>query len=268
MSDVPLWITDVGRLALGKLVLLVEGEDDVVLFEHFLKQHVPGWDLRLHLAAAGGKQRVIVGVAVHRPEWIGIVDLDEWSPADVRAAVARSPRLRALPRFCIESYFCHPVELWAALPPVQRARLGNNPQTLAAPIMEKLPDWAARGAMWRILRQLCHDTRLPTALEREPVTDEAEIRRTLEEWHARLAPEQVLAQYRQELEKARRLSPDEQLTRYIHGKKFFNMVVVQTLDHLFSGKGADDWLQKFRDAPIQPPGDLKELLDWVLRLVP
>jgi hypothetical protein len=35
MSDMPLWITDIGRLALGKPVLLVEGEDDVVLFEHF-----------------------------------------------------------------------------------------------------------------------------------------------------------------------------------------------------------------------------------------
>jgi len=118
------------------------------------------------------------------------------------------------------------------------------------------------------LRQLYHDTRLPTALEREPVTDEAKIRRILEEWHARLAPEQVLAQYRQELEVARQLSPDEQLIRYIHGKKFYNMVVVQTLDNLFSGKGADDWLQKFRDAPIQPPDDLKKLLDWVLSLVP
>jgi len=33
-------------------------------------------------------------------------------------------------------------------------------------------------------------------------------------------------------------------------------------------EGAGDWLQKFRDAPIQPPDDLKELLDWILNLVP
>jgi len=267
MSHIPSWITDVERLALGKPVLLVEGDDDVALFGHFLGQHAPGWDLRLHLAAAGGKRRVVAGVAVHRPGWIGVVDMDEWSPSDVQEAVDRSSRLCALPRFCIESYFCHPAELWAALPPGQQARVNNDSQALAAPILEHLPDWVAHGAMWRILRQLYHDTRLPAALESAPVTDEAEIRRILEEWHVRLSPGQVLSQYRQELDTARRLPSDEQLTRYIHGKKFYNVVVVQILDHLFSGKGADDWFQRFRDAPIQPPDDLKELLDWVLSLV-
>ena len=120
MSNIPTWVTDIERLALGKPVLLVEGEDDIVLFRHFFNQHTPGWDLRLHLAAAGSKRHVIA---------------------------------------------------------------------------------------------------------------------------------------------------DEQLTHYVHGKKFYTMVVVQILDHLFSGKGADDWLQKFRDAPIRPPDDLKDLLDWVWSLV-
>ncbi len=267
MNHTPSWITDVERLALGKPVLLVEGADDVVLLGHFLSQHAPGWDLRLHLAAAGGKQRVITGVAVHRPGWIGVVDLDEWNPDDVQNGVERSPRLRALPRFCIESYFCHPAELWAALPPNQQARMGNDLQALSTPILEQLPDWVAHGAMWRVLRQLYHATRLPAALESAPVTDEAEIRRILEEWHTRLSPDQVLSQYRQKLDTARRLSSDTQLTSSIHGKKFYNAIVVQTLDLLFSGKGADDWLQKFRDAPIRPPDDLKELLDWILNLV-
>jgi hypothetical protein len=268
MSGIPLWITEIERLALGKPVLLVEGDDDVVLFRHFLNQHAPGWDLRLYLASAGSKQHTITGVTVHRPDWIGIVDQDEWDPADVQAGVAPWPRLHVLPRFCIESYFCHPTELWAALPPGPQARVSNDPQALAAPIMERLPAWVAHGAMWRVLRQLYHATRLPDALEREPVTDETEIRRILEEWHARLAPEQVLSQYHRELEAARRLSPDEQLTHYIHGKKFYHMVVVQILDRLFSGRGAEDWLQRFRDAPIQPPGDLRVLLEQVLRLVP
>lgn len=266
--NTPAWIKDIELASRNLPVLLVEGPDDVTLFEHFFSQHAPGWELRLHIAAAGAKRHVIQGITVHRPEWIGIIDWDEWSLTDVQDAVAGSPRLRALPRFCIESYFCRPQELWAALPPGQRARVGNDPQLLAAPILEHLPDWVAHGAMWRVLRQLYHATRLPEALEREPVTDEAEIRRILEEWHANLAPESVLAHYRQELAQARQLSPDEQLTRYVHGKRFYNAVVVQVLDHLFAGKGADDWFQRFRDAPIQPPGDLRELLDWVLSLIP
>ena len=55
---------------------------------------------------------------------------------------------------------------------------------------------------------------------------------------------------------------------YIHGKKFFNQVVVQVLDGLFAGKGADDWLQKLRDALIQPPPDLTDLFNRILAQLP
>jgi hypothetical protein len=43
--------------------------------------------------------------------------------------------------------------------------------------------------------------------------------------------------------------------------------VVQILDGLFSGRGADDWLQKFQDAKMQPLSDLQEILDQILYLV-
>ena len=181
----------------------------------------------------------------------------------MQEAVARSPHLRALPRFCIESYFCHPRELWAALP----ARVDDDPQNLAAPLLTALPDWVAHGAMWRVLRQLYRVARLPARLENEPVTDEAEIHQILLAWHDQLAPDRVVEQYRRELHTAKQLSQDEQLTRYVHGKKFYNQVVVQILDRLFSGRGADDWLQRFRDEKMQPPQDLRELLDWILGFI-
>lgn len=268
MSALPLWVNEIENQGRGNPALLVEGDDDVRLFRHFLNQHAPGWDLRLHLASAGSKSHVISGVAVHRPAWIGVVDLDERSPEDLQEAVARSTRLRALPRFCIESYFCHPAELWAALPPAQRTRVKDDLQALAGPILKALPDWVAHGALWRVLRRLYHAARLPAQLDNAPVTDEAEIRRILQAWHDRLAPDEVIEQYRSELGAARELSQNEQLTRYVHGKKFYNQIVVQTLDRLFAGRGADDWLQKFRDEKMQPPSDLKVLLDWILSLVP
>jgi len=267
MSDMPLWVREIENQARGNLVLLVEGDSDVLLFRHFLAQHRPGWEVRLHITPAGSKARVVTGVAVHRPDWIGVIDLDEWSPDELQEAVARSPRLRSLPRFCIESYFCNAAELWTALPQPQRSRLGNDPKKLGAPLLDALPDWVAHGAMWRVLRQLHRVARLPTRLENEPVTDEVEIRRILQDWHEQLAPDQVLEQYHRQLDTARRLSQDEQLTRYVHGKKFYNQVVVKTLNRLFSEQSADDWLQKFRDEKIQPPQDLRELLDWVLGFV-
>jgi len=236
----------------------------VTIFEHFFDQHAPGWRRRFFIAPAGNKSHVKSGIITHCPDWIGIMDLDEWSPENVRQAIESSPHLKALPRFCIESYFCHPDELWSIIPEQQRAKVGNDRQILARPIYDALPDWVAHGAMWRVLRKLYHNTRLPARLESQPVTDEVEIRRTLEKWHQNLAPDRVLNQYRHELRTASNLPRDEQIKKYVHGKKFYNQVVVQTLDHLFSGKGADDWLQKFRDAQIQPPSDLCTLLDWVL----
>ncbi len=268
MSDLPLWIREVESQARGNLVLLVEGDDDVLLFRHFLTQHKPGWDVRLYLASAGSKSHVISGVAAHQPDWIGVVDLDEWSLEDLQEAVARSPRLRALPRFCIESYFCSPMELWRALPHVQRSLVNDDPQKLIGPIVAALPDWVAHGAMWRVLRQLHRTARLPTQLENEPVTDEVEIRRILQTWHDRLAPDKVIEQYHQVIDIAKQLSQDEQLTRHVHGKKFYSQVVVPILNHLFSQQGADDWLQRFRDEKMQPPQDLRDLLDWILSLIP
>ncbi|MCX6032517.1 MAG: hypothetical protein NT169_24895 [Chloroflexi bacterium] len=268
MSQTPRWVRDIESLARGLPVLLVEGEDDVTLLGYFLGQHAPGWQQRLYLAAANGKGHVVSGVAVHRPDWIGIVDRDEWSPADVQAAAARSPRLHVLPRFCTESYFCDPAELWAALPAQQQARAGDNLLALAGPIHAKLPDWVAHGAMWRVLRDLYKEARLPAKLEDSPVTDEATIRSILTDWHARLAPDPVLAHYRNELGNAQTLAAAAQLHEYIHGKKFFNQVVVQVLDGLFAGKGADDWLQKLRDAPILSPPDLVALFDQILAQLP
>jgi len=138
--------------AQGKPVLLVEGDDDVELLGHFLNQHSPGWDQQLYMAAAGNKQRVIKGISIHRSHWIGIVDLDEWRPADLEKVQRSNPRLFALPRFCIESYFCAPDELWAALPEPQRQRVGDDPAVLREPILAELADWVAHGAMWRVLR--------------------------------------------------------------------------------------------------------------------
>jgi hypothetical protein len=267
MNGAPLWVTGIESLARGLPVLLVEGNDDATLIGHFLDQHASDWRQRLYLAPANGKDPVIRGVAVHRPAWVGIVDRDEWRQADVDAAAARSPRLFVLPRFCIESYLCDPDELWAALPATARARVSGNPETLTRPIYAALPEWVAHGAMWRVLRELYRTARLPAQLEDHPVSDEAEIRRILSEWHSHLAPDEVLGQYRAALKDALNLSPADQLHQYVHGMKFYNQVVLEILDHVFAGKGADDWLQKFRDSPIPPPADLRAVFDKILALV-
>ncbi len=271
MSNIPAWLRPIQDAAGGKPVLLVEGPDDVKILTHFLSQHAPGWDSRLHLAAAGGKKRVIQAIEKHRPDWIGVVDRDEGDPAEVEEKSHRIPHLFILPRFCIESYFCVPEEIWQVLPPDQRERLGGDIAGLKQCLEKDLSDWVAHGAMWRVLKSkreaLLDDLGFPKELTDRPVTDRNEIRRILQSWHHHLEPDALLSAYDDELDKAQSLSAGEQLRTYIHGKKFFRQVVVQCLDRLFSGRGVGDWLDRFIDAPIQPPSDLTALLDRILALL-
>ena len=271
MSDLPLWVADIEGRANAKPVVLVEGRDDVALLGHSLSQRDSEWGARLYLAAAGNKKKVIQGISIHRPNWIGIIDRDEWSPADIQDALQKSSRLKILPRFCIESYFCVPGELWDALPAVDRQKVGDDIARLNQPILAALPDWVAHGAMWRVLhareRGLLSDLGFPAELENQPVTDLTKIRDILQTWHDCLKPDDILNDYQDELQAAQQLPIEEQLKDCVHGKKFFNRVVVQHLDALFSGQGRDYWLQRFRDTQIQPPPDLTALLDEILGLL-
>jgi hypothetical protein len=263
-SETPDWVKEIERKNLGKPVLLVEGSDDIPVFRHFLNQHAPDWELRFFLAEAGGKRRVIQGVSTHRPHWLGIIDRDEWSEEEVRTSLEKSAHLRALPRFCIESYFCVPEEIWMTLPEPQKARFNHDIHQLGQPVLGKLPEWVAHGALWRVLQNFKSSSGLPHELENRPVRDINEIRRILEQWHNQLAPETIIRGYEQKLNDANILPQMEQLIQYIHGKKFFAQVVVQTLGQKLSGQGKGDWIQKFFDANMQPPQDMKDLLNWVI----
>jgi hypothetical protein len=140
---------------------------------------------------------------------------------------------------------------------------------LEQPIYGALPDWVRHGALWRVLHRLYHDTHFPDELERGPVATDNEILQVLTNWHQNLAPSRVMADYHAELQSAQQRSSDDQIRTYVHGKKFFRQVVVsQALNHLFPPLGADEWLEAFRNAGIQPPPDLQQILDWVLSLLP
>ena len=264
MNSMPAWVLEIETKSRGFPVLLVEGADDVDIFEHFFDQHSPGWRSQFFIAEAGGKNRVKSGVVTHHQDWAGIVDLDEFSLAQVQDMAAESDQIHVLPRFCIESYFCHPDEIWPLIPTQRQSRLVGGLDEFSQLVEVHVDDWVAHGAMWRVLRELYHQTRLPAELESAPVTSLVRIREILSNWHNNLSPDQVIESYERELEKAQALSIEDKLTQYIHGKKFFNQVVVQILDQSFSGKGADDWVEKFRDAKISPPPDLHDVMDWML----
>jgi hypothetical protein len=262
----PSWLRDVESRAGTLPVLLVEGDDDRLWFEHFLDQYSFEWRRKFAIFPAEGKQKVISGVNTYHPDdWVGIVDMDEGFPDDIQNRIANS-RIRTLPRFCLESYFVMPEEIWQALPDSQKIQVSRTDWETS--ILSEAPAWVAHGAMWRVLRRVYQHNRLPEGLDSEPVTNRARILEILQNWHQSLSPEQVLAEYDRELLTAQQLPMDEQIKIYVHGKKFFRQVTIQKMDRIFHGKGLDYWIEGFRKSQIKPPADLIDLLDWVLGLFP
>lgn len=263
----PAWLRDIESRSGGLPVLLVEGEDDQLWFEHFLDQHSSVWRSKFAIFPAEGKHRVLSGINTYHPvDWAGIVDMDEGFPEDIRNRTANSPRIQTLPRFCLESFFILPDEIWPVVPDSLKAQL--EMATWESTILREVPAWVAHGAMWRVLRRIYQNNRLPDGLDREPITDRVTIKQILVTWHQSLSPTQVMAEYDRELESAQRLSMDKQVKIYIHGKKFFHQVVIQKMNQLYHGGGLDFWMEGFRKSKMQPPADLIALLDWVLGLFP
>ena len=259
----PDWIKKLEDQSGGKPVLVVEGNIDVSLLSRFLTQVSPGWETQFVMGSATRKSRVIEAIRDYHPEWAGIIDTDEWPPNQVPEALKDTPTVKPLPRFCLENYFCIPQEIWTALPENQRQTLDNDPSRLQEPILAKLSDWVAHGAMWRVIRKrrkgLLYESSFSAELDRSPVTDLSEIRNILTIWHDHLNPDQIIAKYQAELNDAIKLSSIEQLKSYIHGKKFFRQVVTPNLNQLFSPTTANDWLQRF-GRNLVPPADLQEFL--------
>ncbi len=67
----------------GARVLLVEGSDDVDAFRIFLDKKFPAWEQAWHLVAAGNK-RMVQQIAAAEPQWLGLVDRDEWTEDEIR----------------------------------------------------------------------------------------------------------------------------------------------------------------------------------------
>ena len=103
----------------SKRVLLVEGPDDVKAFTQLLNRKRPGWELTWAVVDAGNK-KIALEMAALAPDWLALVDRDEWTADEIEIYQTEYVNLFILPRFCLESYLIDPAELWLALPPVRQ----------------------------------------------------------------------------------------------------------------------------------------------------
>lgn len=229
--------------ATGLRVLLLEGQDDLDAYRIFLNRKFPEWEKKWLLAPAGNKADVI-RMLKKETNWLGLVDRDEWTEAEIAEKKANHPNLIVSPRFCLESYLIDPTELWAAFPEKQRAKIPGGEAQFRIEVLANLTDWVRHAALWHGVRPLWHQLRslgFPDSVSgNPPMPDDAALRIKFAEWHVTLDADAVLAGVHA-LEAQLTLEDSSKLcAQWLHAKRFYPQVVHQTLNRLLGQKPVKD----------------------------
>jgi hypothetical protein len=277
----PAWVNDIEARRGTKLVLLVEGKDDRDILGSMLRRMDRNYTKSIKIFETEGREKVLKGLACkNQPTdgWWGIIDRDEATDAEVASLQSILPTLRVLPRYCIESFFVDPDEVWPLIPPPKKAPLADGVQQIKNAVEPEVDKWVAHWAMWCVIRkkrkELLEKLRFPDELlERmtNAVLTEAEIKTELGNWHNHLTPDPIHAEYAN-LESSAAAEPLEtRYRRHVHGKKFFEGVVSQKGLRLIQQRAAADWLldlaesiARGRSLGIDVPSDLRNSLQNIL----
>ncbi len=255
--------------ATGKKVLLVEGPDDELAFRSWLGKLDVNWENRWVVASAGKKANVL-DLLTLEPDWVGVVDRDEWTAQNIAEKQRDIPNLWVLPRFCLENYLCDPNELWAMLPLMQQQKIQGGLETLGAAITVDLHQWLQHGALWHVINPLWEGLRALGFKERlldiQQAGNDQAIRQTLNDWHQFLEPTVIWTDYQARLAEVTGWPVGQQLQSGVHGKQFFPMVVHTALTQLLgenakAGERQNRLLQSARSsADLQPLWQLMGLI--------
>jgi hypothetical protein len=219
----------------GKRVLLVEGPDDVKAFRIFLsnRPQAVNWESKWHLEPAGNKRQVF-SILKWEPNWLGVVDRDDWTAEECHAAVQETPNLLLLPRFCLESYLVDPQEIWPALGPIQQAKVAGGFTTLDQAILASRQKWIRHAALWHTVNPLWRELRekgFPKGvLDPKHSMSDSKLLAELNVWHNMLDAQAVLSRVQTLEAQLATLSDRELLRTKIYAKKFYPMVVHTVLD--------------------------------------
>lgn len=245
----------------GARALIVEGTDDLDALPQFLGKRFPRWESQWVIAEAGGKRQVLK-ILASEPNWLGVVDRDDWT-ADERADhETRYPNLFVLPRFCLESYLINPQDLWAAFPEKQRAKIAGGAGELTVALTASLPDWTRHAALWHVITPLWRKLRqlgfTNGVLDTRAIPDDKKLKDFLTDWVGVLDVENTMANFDGQLASLQGMPTSELFARWIYAKKFYPEVVHPALNTLLGMKPAKERRQAiFRTLPV--PADLDGL---------
>lgn len=245
----------------GVRVLLVEGPDDVDAYRIFLDRKFPGWERKWHIEPAG-KKASVVKMAKKEGSWLGLVDRDEWTDAEITKQVGDCPNLLILPRFCLESYLIDPQELWEAFPEKQRAKIPGGEAQFRQELLANLEGWIRHAAFWHGIRPLwqqLRDLRFPDSVfGSPPMLDDESLRAKFKVWHDSLDADVILRRVHDLQAELTSKDQGELCRRWLYAKNFYPQVVHTVLNRLLGLKSPKDRrnsILRFRSIPE----DLNEL---------
>lgn len=216
----------------SRRVLVVEGDDDKIFIERQLDVAHAGWRSAWVVGVATGKSRVL-DILKLEPTWLGVVDADEWNSTTVAEVTAATPALHVLPRYCMESYFIQPSEVWALLPAAQQGLVAGGYAAFEAAMQGPLASWVRHGVLWQVVNPLWAGLKTrgfkDALLDITAAQNDQFIQAKLQEWDAYLDATTLYNDFQNRLTAAQALNPTEQLKTIVHGKSFFRAHVALTL---------------------------------------
>jgi hypothetical protein len=225
----------------SKKVILVEGKNDETSCKHLFDKKYINWERLILIFSAGGKINVINELK-RSPDFIGIIDKDEWAEEDIASAKSGLQNLILISRYCMESYLVVPGEVWGALP--ENLRHNVNYDDFENAILEDIDDWTRHAALWHAVVPLYSKLKKSgfnqvLLNEIEKIKEESFIKAKLNEWHDILDPEETFKKYRSLLTEISGINLQERLQKWIHGKKFWEVHVSQKMNVFFGQKSRD-----------------------------
>lgn len=252
-----------------KYVLLVEGTDDKHALEIMLSRFMPGWENRWTVEAAG-KKAMVPAILALEPDWLGLVDRDEWDIAEQQRQMEQNPGLMVLPRFCMENYLIVPAELWPAIPSKRQAGVNGGLEEFQQRLLQNLPRYIRHGVLWHIVTPLWSGLRALGFKEKlasdtsecvEAVQDDRVVRQVLQDWDDLLDPERLFNDFQQKLQEVQSLSVEEQLRDWVHGKTYWLKEVNPAMSKLFGQMKEKERRQKLWQHFPACPTDLWPVIE-------
>jgi hypothetical protein len=262
----------------GKRVLLVEGPNDKVVYEAWLKKlAAPGlFTAKVVVEAVEGKRAVLAALVWFRDQGgnpgnvFGLVDRDEWDAPTVAAQTAALLQLRvADERDCLESYIVDPGELEASLQaedPTFAAQFSGFRTHVETALPPRVAHWALFMTTERLKEQM-NAAFYPGAFHAAvPIPPDADIQARFEAW-ARLVAHPLLFNASTDLRTVALAAPAQrQFRSHVSAKKFFDDVVYPAPEGLqrFRATADTTWRLDLVENSPGVPADIAAILQPLL----